>query len=222
MKEIGELNNIKVPRYYAKLSSSAVHMELHGFSDASASAYAAVIYVRTVSTQGKTSVQILASKTKVAPIKKQSIPRLELMAALLLSRLAHTIVTVLHMEIKTFYWTDSMSLLYWIQHNKAWKQYLGTRVREIQHLTNKEQWHHCPGVLNPADLPSRGLGASELVNCRMWWEGPAFLRIKSDKWPKCEEAIVLTKLLRKKLSKILLLSHIYLQVPHHKELDRKA
>ena len=108
-----------------------------------------------------------------------------------------------------------MSVLYWIQHNKAWKQYNGTRVREIQHLTNKEQWRLCPGVLNPADLPSRGLGASELVNCRMWWFSYNLSQISGQNVKK----LVLMRSSRKKSSKILLLSHMYLQVPHHKELN---
>lgn len=76
LKEIQELNKVKVLRYYSLLSSTPFCMQLHGFSDASASAYATVVYLCTVTIQGKVGIQILASKTKVAPIKKQSIPRL--------------------------------------------------------------------------------------------------------------------------------------------------
>ena len=131
-RELNELSELKVPRYYSVLSPAQFCIQLHGFSDALASAYAAVVYVHTITIQGEVSVQLLASKTKVAPIKKQSIPRLELMAALLLSKLVWTIITVLPSEVVAYYWTDSMSILYWIQNNKTWKQYVDTRIKEIR------------------------------------------------------------------------------------------
>ena len=57
-----------------------------------------------------------------------------------------------------------MSVLSWVQNNKAWKQYVGTRIKEICQLTDRDHWLHCPGILNPANLPLRGLSASQLVN----------------------------------------------------------
>lgn len=111
------------------------------------------------------------------------------MAALLLSKLVCTITTALQPEVESYYWTDSTSVLYWIQNNKAWKQYVGTRIKEIHRLTNKNHWMQCPGIFNSTDLPSQGLGAAQLVSCRMWWEGPAFLQLPADKWPRHEAAI---------------------------------
>ena len=57
------------------------------------------------------------------------------------------------------------------------------RIQDIRKFTDRNRWRHCLGVLNPADLPSRGVGASELRNSRMWWEGPAFLQLPIEKWP---------------------------------------
>ena len=78
-------------------------------------------------------------------------------------------------------------MLCWIQNEKPWKQYVRHRVGEIHRLTDKSAWKHCPGSLNPADLPSRGLRASELANSQLWWNGPPFLQETEDKWPQEEE-----------------------------------
>ena len=70
-------------------------------------------------------------------------------------------------EIPVVLWTDSMTTLCWIKNERAWKQYVGLQVDEIRRLTLKESWRHCPGEVNPASIPSRGLTAKEL----------------SDEWP---------------------------------------
>ena len=57
------------------------------------------------------------------------------------------------------------------------------RVKEIRQLTDKTQWYHCPGIFNPADLPSRGISAKELIGSTIWWNGPAFLQLSEEKWP---------------------------------------
>ena len=62
-----------------------------------------------------------------------------------------------------FHWVDSMTVLYWIKKDKPWKQYIGHHIREIHQLTAKNQWRHCPGILNPADLLSRGTTGKELM-----------------------------------------------------------
>ena len=64
-----------------------------------------------------------------------------------------------------------MSVLFWIKNEKPWRQYVASRVSEIRQLTCKEQWRHCPGVLNPADLPSRGLTGDKLLKSVLWWGG---------------------------------------------------
>ena len=85
-----------------------------------------------------------------------------------------------------------MSVLYWIQNNKPWKQFVHHRIQDICRLTENYRWRHCPGVLNPADLPSRGVNAFELMNSRMWCEGLAFLQLPPDKWPQ-QEAVISDK-----------------------------
>ena len=66
---------------------------------------------------------------------------------------------------------------------KPWKQYVANRVKEIRQLTSRDRWRHCPGNLNPADLPSRGLSGDRLLNSKLWWEGPPFLMLSGNEWP---------------------------------------
>ena len=86
---------VTVPRYYHIHQHTPITLQIHGFSDASEKAYAAVVYLRTVYSNGMVSTCILTSKTRVAPMKKQTTPRLELLGATILSRLVHNIQKVL-------------------------------------------------------------------------------------------------------------------------------
>ena len=82
INDLNTLKNIRVPRCYANSSltqSTVCSYQIHGFSDASERAYAAVVYLRTEFSNGETQVHIVTSKTRVAPIQRQSIPRLELL-----------------------------------------------------------------------------------------------------------------------------------------------
>ena len=76
-----------------------------------------------------------------------------------------------------------MSSLYWIRIYKPLRQYVANRVSEIQQLTLRDDWRHCSGSLNPADLLSRGLTGDQLVNSSLWWEGPSILHLAETEWP---------------------------------------
>ena len=93
----------------------------------------------------------------LSPVKKQSIPRLELLGALILMRLTDIVPGQLPLQLKATYWVDSTAALFWIKHQRPWKQYISRQVSEICSCTSSVVWRHCPGVVNPADLPSRGL-----------------------------------------------------------------
>ena len=136
---------------------------LHGFCDASERAYATVLYLSSVYENEVVDVKLVCFKTRVSPTKPQSIPRLELLGAVILSRLVHTVTPLLPPLSGVSLWTDSMTVLHWIRNRKNWKQYVQHRVSEIKKLTNPDSWSHCPGIQNPADLPSRGLSATELL-----------------------------------------------------------
>lgn len=177
------LSKITVPRCYFELNHEPTEVQVHGFCDASERAYAAVLYIRSIYNANYIDTRLVTSKTRVAPIKKQTIPRLELLGALILARLINSVVPLLGRSSAVYCWTDSMTVLQWIRNKRVYKQYVHSRVDEICQLMSQCLWRHCPGVVNPADLPSRGTGASELVKAELWWKGPEFLTFSEDKWP---------------------------------------
>ena len=132
--ELETVNSIRIPRCItAKMGDEGQTHELEGFNDAWNSAYGAVVYLVTKS-QGNTHVQLIASKTRVSPLKKQTIPRLELMAALILARLISRIKKTLEPCLaisRTRCWTDSRNVQ---GKDKEWKQFVNNRVEEIRRL----------------------------------------------------------------------------------------
>ena len=146
-----------------------------------------MVYLRTEHSNGEGEVNLIASKTRIAPIKKQSTPRVELLGATILARLVTSIIpaiTSIRATPDIVLWTDSLITLCWIRNNKAWTQYVQNRVKKIRELTNEYQWRHCPGELNPANLPSRGCSGHELAKNEIWWNGPPFLKSQEEQLPK--------------------------------------
>ena len=100
------------------------------------------------------------SKIRVSPTKKQTIPHLELLGALILAHLVKSVSLSLPTLNGTYLWTDYMTVLHWISNRKAWKQYVQHRVRELTDVMDR---NFCQGVLNPAGYPLRGSGAKDLI-----------------------------------------------------------
>ncbi|XP_046856151.1 uncharacterized protein LOC124449256 [Xenia sp. Carnegie-2017] len=184
LSELKFLNDVRVPRCYYLLQPKYLTTQVHGFSDASESAIGAVVYVRTVYENGTIDVKLIASKTKVAPVKKQTIPRLELVAATVLAKLVESLLKALKWSLEVFYWVDSMTALHWIRNDRAWKPFVQHRVNKIRSISLTESWNFCPGSLNPADLPSRGISGQLLSNSSLWFNGPKFLARGEEEWPK--------------------------------------
>lgn len=125
-------------------------------------------------------VCFVASKTRVAPLKTQTIPRLELLAAVLLARLLSSITQAIEDEIPLLTprcFTDSTVSLFWIRGvEKTWKPFVQNRVSEIRKLVEPDCWMHCAGRDNPADIPSRGLTPMQLSASQLWMNGPDWLK----------------------------------------------
>ena len=185
---------ISVPRcYWSIISGEASIHTLSGFCDASQKAYAAVVYLRSDSNVG-VSIRLVASKTRVSPLKEQTIPRLELLSALLLARLITSITQALQQELplsEAHCFTNSMISLCWTKgSDKCWKPFVQNRVNKIKRLLPPNCWNHCRSQENPADFPSRGLSPLELSVNPLWRNGPEWLQ--SDELCVNDDSAVLT------------------------------
>ena len=183
------LNEVHIPRWVNWTPRSA-RVELHGFSDASERAYAATVYLLVADADDEAETHLLLAKTRVAPVKTQSVPRLELCAAVLLARLLARAAAELELNhTSLFAWTDAQVVLKWIQsHASRWKPFVSHRVAELQGLIPGEHWRYVRTSHNPADLATRGISASELLHQDLWWRGPVWLRQPRECWPS-QEAI---------------------------------
>ncbi|GFX90872.1 uncharacterized protein TNCV_3167031 [Trichonephila clavipes] len=144
----------------------------------SSKAYGAAAFLR-VKHKDRISVDLVTSKSRVVPLKRLSLPRLELMGSLLAARLAKEVKKILDQKCSTrvFFWTDSQVTLHWIKGpSHRWKPFVANRVREIQSLTDPNSWFHCYGKDNPADLLTRGISVDALTTNSKWWNGSSFLR----------------------------------------------
>jgi hypothetical protein len=185
LTDLRHLPNLQIPRKVI-ISSPAVVIELHGFCDASIQAYGACVYIRSIDQHNNINVHLLCAKSRVAPLKPISLPRLELCGALLLTRLVARISKTLNLNLqKQYYWTDSSIVLAWISANaNSWQTFVANRISEIQDTTTRADWNHVRSKDNPADIVSRGMSPKELMNSDLWWHGPAWLRTPSENWPK--------------------------------------
>lgn len=188
-KMIGNLDillTVAIPR--CTLCASTVTTELHCFVDASQSAYAACVYLRTTDVYNNITINLLCAKTRVAPLKPITIPRLELCAALLGARLAVKATDALRCNLNhKYYWSDSTITLAWIKTQpKLLKAFVCNRVNEIRELTahSLSSWRYIPTDTNPADMASRGIEPTMLSNSDLWWRGPSFLLSQEKEWPQ--------------------------------------
>lgn len=119
----------------------------------------------------------MTAKTQVAPLKKLTIPRLELNAAVFLSELTLFVQKTLELQNAPVYlWTDSAVALTWVRsHPSRWKEYVSNRVIKIQELQPHAEWKFIAGKFNPADCASRGLTTLKLKQHSLWWHGPPWL-----------------------------------------------
>ncbi|XP_076482503.1 uncharacterized protein LOC117165311 [Bombus vancouverensis nearcticus] len=177
------LNNVEFPR--KTIINPAAEIELHGFCDASERAYGACVYLRTITLDGHVCTRLLTAKSKVAPLKSLTIPRLELSGALLLASLANTVLQALTINIaRTVYWTDSTIVLHWINTSPhTLKTFVANRVTEIQRKTHASDWRHTPTTDNPADLISRGQLPEDFLKTTIWQHGPEWLQQPEEYWP---------------------------------------
>lgn len=182
--ELPKLNSLLIPRHLFKGCVNPTSIQLHGFADASERAYGAAIYVRSILADETVHVALLCSKSRVAPMKKLTIPRLELCAMQLLVHLVQKVLSTINFSIdEIFYWSDSMIALYWLNSPASrWQTFVANRVADIQRNSIIKNWHHVKSEMNPADMTSRGALPKDIISSQIWWNGPLFLQSSHQSW----------------------------------------
>ena len=175
--DLPKLKNIKIPRSY--FSGAFDNIELHMFGDSSEDTFSAVAFLRarvkTPTGEEKTELVFVLGKARVAPMKVVTVPKLELQAALLAARLKREITQALTVTVnQVFMWTDSTTVLQWINSNEKQPILVANRVCEILEYTSADQWNHVAAKDNPADAGTRGMSA-EVLQLSSWVNGPHFL-----------------------------------------------
>ncbi|XP_037101510.1 uncharacterized protein LOC119118826 [Syngnathus acus] len=187
VQEIPTLQQLKLSRPYSPASGNTVNAarHIHIFCDASERAYGSVAYMQITDDRQQVFVSFVFARSRVAPRKQLSIPRLELSAALTGAQLAKVIETELTVTPEHItLWSDSTTVLYWIKSESCrYKVFVGTRVAEIQNLTSPSQWRYVGSLHNPADDITRGLTLKEMVQDHRWNKGPHFLLLPEREWP---------------------------------------
>ena len=175
------VSSISVQRYL-KPPPGDVLLQLHCFADASGKAYGCAVYIRLVSDQGATSYLVFA-KTRLAPLQKITLVRLELLAIVCAVRALKFVESQLKRPIaKKQIWTDSQICLHWIREAKNPGVFVVNRLSEIRASPNTT-FSYVPTEQNPADLASRGLDL-EQRDWKTWWNGPEFLLQSEEDWPR--------------------------------------
>ncbi|XP_054279172.1 uncharacterized protein LOC128997557 [Macrosteles quadrilineatus] len=185
MKDVKISENLKIPRCYNLTANCTV--SLHIFCDASEKGFCSVAYFRTEKPEDCVEVVFVLARSRVAPLKSSTIPRLELQAAVLGSQIASLIYQFHKMEIdQTYFWTDSRIVWCWIQATQKQKSaYVANRVDKILSNSDRNQWRWLPTTENVADEATRE-SATPLTNDCRWLQGPSFLLKKEKEWPKIE------------------------------------
>jgi len=192
LNEIENVAKVKVQRQFNLTNnlSECETLELHTFADAGGEAFAAVSYIVTTSNNEIFS-NIVMAKAKITPIRHKSrtqvseMPRLELCACLIASRLAATITKhFAHLKFKRYFWTDSEVVLRWIVNpNHKLLKYAISPIEEILDKTTRGEWRYVPTKLNVADIATKFKRFDFSDSNSVWFKGPDFLRLPASSWP---------------------------------------
>ncbi|XP_039760333.1 uncharacterized protein LOC120633963 [Pararge aegeria] len=182
--ELPALNKLHIPRHVGVTTDCEV--TLLGLSDASLAAYGAVVYLHVSSPTGNT-VRLACAKSKVSPTKPHSIARLELLGGVLLSKLLRTVHDTYSERIPikaTYAFLDSKVALYWIKSSPhRWQTFVANRVVQITENISPDNFYHCPGTENSADILSRGVTPEKLLSHPLWLHGPPWASMHPSQWP---------------------------------------
>ena len=160
--------------------------QIHHFSDASESGYGSVAYLRLTSEEGRSHCSFLMGKSRVAPLKQVTIPRMELTAATVSVRLNKVMEKELEIPVnQKIFWTDSMPVLGYIENETTrFHTFVANCIAVIRDGSEPSEWRYVETECNPADDASRGLSFDALSSMSSWINGPDFLWKPEEEWPK--------------------------------------
>lgn len=184
LRELPKLEQLTVDRCFKSPELGGIaSCQLHHFSDASKQGYGAATYLRITDAGGNVKCSFVMGKARLAPIKPVTVPRMELSAAVVATRLEKMSRGELSLPInQSFFWTDSTCVLRYLENqDKRFQTFVANRVATIHDASSPSQWRYVNTQLNPADDASRGVSADSL---QRWLHGPEFLSQPSDTWPK--------------------------------------
>ena len=123
------------------------------------------------------------AKARVAPLKLLTLPRLELMATLVATRLVRFVLDTLSLrDPPVCIWSDSQIVLHWVYSEKQLLAFVQHRVSEMKSQHPTASWRYSPTLENPADLLTRGTMFQLLKSSSLWQHGPSWLTTP-DQWP---------------------------------------
>ena len=188
-RDLLKLEKVKLDRCYKpKGFGSTYAMELHHFSDASEAGYGQCTYLRQVDEQGRVSCSFVIGKSRVAPTKIVTIPRLELAAAVLSVKMSKFLGAEMDLvNVKEGFWVDSRIVLGYIANEaRRFHVFVANRVQAIRDHTEPGQWNHVEGKKNPADdglaywgltpqqQPGSYQGGEMMMESVFWWRKPEY------------------------------------------------
>ena len=176
-----EVNRCLKPQCFGEVSTA----QLHHFCDASENGYGAVTYLVSKSNNSKLHCAFVMGKSRVAPLKSVTIPRMELIAAAMASRMDALWKRELDLDlVESVFWTDSESVLKYIQNETTrYKVFVANRVSQILKVSCAAQWRYVDTACNPADIASRGVNVEVFLEHPTWLSGPHFLLQPESEWP---------------------------------------
>ena len=192
LDELPKLEDLKVDRCFKPINFGDVaSSQLHHFADASQHAYGAVTYLRLTNGNGDVHCSFIIGKSRLSPLKQLTIPRLELSAVVVSTRLDKMIKKEIGIPInQSIFWTDSTCVLGYIANeDKRYHTFVANRVAAIHEVTSPAQWKHVGTKQNPADDASRGSSADALLKNERWIQGPEFLWKSEEAWPSQQYSV---------------------------------
>ncbi|XP_052787361.1 uncharacterized protein LOC128222416 [Mya arenaria] len=180
-QELAKIPNVAIPRCIAQVGCEKSSYKLFCFCDASAKAYAVAIYLHQTGVN-ESRCDLIFAKSRLAPTKQMSIPRLELMAVVIGVRCIKFVKDNLNLPVDHIHlWTDSQCVLHWITSENVSSVFVANRVKEIKRQSSIS-FHHIPSSENPADIATRGASVHQLKELTLWWHGPEWLTQQGYNW----------------------------------------